>query len=55
MVQINLSIEKKQTCGLEEETCGCWGGGGHFDCIAELGEQICGCQGLGVEGLNLSE
>ena len=28
MAQINLSIEKKQTHGLGEQTCGCQGGEG---------------------------
>ena len=28
MAQMNLSTEKKQTHGLGEQTCGCWGGGG---------------------------
>ena len=27
MAHMNLSIEKKQTHGLEEQTCGCQGGG----------------------------
>ena len=28
MAQMNLLIEKKQTHGLGEQTCGCHGGGG---------------------------
>ena len=37
MVQTNLSIEKKQTHGHREQTCGCQGGGGGIGMDGEFG------------------
>ena len=41
MAQMNLSIEKKQTHGLGEQTCGCPGGGGGSGMDWEFGVSRC--------------
>ena len=41
MAQMNLYIEKKQTHGLGEQTCGCQGGGGENGMDWEFGVNTC--------------
>ena len=50
MAQMNLSIEKKQTHGYGEQTCGCQGGGGGSMMDWEFG--VNGCKLLHLEWIS---